>query len=99
MNWKIFLKPTHIKVFLFLLFFIIASFILPTNLTPVRGMNTLAHVGFPFPIFSVIKKAATAYQFQKIYFSGLIGNIIVWYIASSSVVYLYNKKKVPPNKN
>ena len=103
MNWKEFLKPTLIKVILFLILFI------PTSLFLTRSTSKSTwSVGFPFGIYSCIVgdnspmcSISPSYEFMNFNLSnyagwmleGLLLNIIIWYLVSCLIIWIFNKSK------
>lgn len=86
MNWKEFFKLTYTKFILAVILLFLVSYIIKFLFNFPNTFNFA--FGFPFPFLG---------EFCKSY-SGkcenyIIYNIIIWYLISCLIVYLYNKTK------
>ena len=92
MNWKEFFKPTIWKIMIFLLFLIITSVF---NLaTQCPGCTRAAH-GFPLTLYELPGCEPTPPFFEcpkyRLVYSGLLFNLIFWYLVSCGFIILYIK--------
>ena len=93
MEWKTFFKPDLIKILITILFLGI-SFLYQY----IPKYTDAASVYQGFPIFSYIENYGIFHGFPFIYFgegqiliSGLIVDLIFWYLVSCGVVAIYHK--------
>lgn len=86
MNWKEFLKPDRRKIVIFVILSLLFSFsFLPFSLFVV-GVST--YIGFPLTIYYFSIRTGPIFSFEN-----LILDIIVWYLLSCLIIWIYDKVK------
>ena len=98
MNWKQFLKPDWKKIVIFVVFFIL-MYIWAYNCGDIRSSALCEARGFPLIYWNyhTISKMPPKTETNLFYFE-LIVDLIIWYLLSCLIAWIYDKLKKPKKK-
>jgi len=92
MNWKEFLKPDWRKIVLMFIFVMLTSII--KNLGILVRTEIIDYYGFPFPFYGKAGLFEPPQPYRTFFDPiALIGNIIILYLLSCLIVWIYKKVK------
>lgn len=92
MDWKEFFRPTWKKIVIFIILTIVFSVVNTERNCKVFGGVCPKSYGFPFAVYSLSGAVGEPINYQLNYIS-IILNIIIWYLVSCLILWIYGKIK------
>lgn len=91
MTLKQFLKPDWRKIVLFVIVLFLLTFFLGIKFSAIPEIESIIEIGYP-PFLTIIE-GFLGNKTYKWNFTNLIFNIVIWYLLSCVIIWIYDKIK------